>query len=82
MKTIPQVETPANTLGNLRIPPTLNSLARLAEYQPKTHWQPGDPLPRHAQPDARAALARNADAYEQFKRDEERKHLADRRVAA
>jgi hypothetical protein len=40
MKTIPQVETPANTLGNLRIPPTLNSLARLSEYQPRSPLVP------------------------------------------
>jgi hypothetical protein len=42
--------------------PTPNSLARLAEYQPATRWRPGDPLPKNQQPDAHAALARNADA--------------------
>jgi hypothetical protein len=62
MKTIPQSTPPANTLGNLRIPPTPNSLARLAEYQTQTRWRPGDPLPKNQRPDAHAALARNADA--------------------
>jgi hypothetical protein len=44
-------------------PPPPNSLARLAEYQTQTRWTPGDPLPKLGQPDAHAALARNADAY-------------------
>ncbi len=81
MKTIPQSTPPANTLGNLRIPPTLNSLARLSEYQPPTRFRPGAPLPKNSHPEAHAALARNADAYEQRLRDEERKHFASRRAA-
>jgi hypothetical protein len=55
--------------------------ARLAEYQPKPRWQPGTAIPKDSHPDALEALRRNADAYEQFKRDEERKHFADRRAA-
>jgi hypothetical protein len=39
-----------------------NSLTELAEYQPQTHWQPGDKLPLR-QPDALEALRRNADAF-------------------
>ncbi len=35
MKTITQSTPPAKTFGNLRQPPTLDSLARLAEYQPR-----------------------------------------------
>jgi len=45
------------------ISPALNGLARLSEYQPNTRWRPGDPLPKHGQPDAPAALTRNADAF-------------------
>ncbi len=61
MKTIPQSTPPANTFDNLRIPPTLNSLARLSEYQPPTRFRPGAPLPKTSHPEAHAALARNAD---------------------
>lgn len=78
MKTIPQSTPPANTFGNLRIPPTLNSLARLSEYQPPTRFRPGAPLPKTSHPEAHAALARNADAYERHQREE---HFADRRAA-
>jgi hypothetical protein len=48
---------------NRLISPTLTSPARLSEYQPKPRWRPGDPLPKLGQPDAPAALARNADAF-------------------
>ncbi len=81
MKTIPQVETPANTLGNLRIPPTLNSPARLAEYQPNTRWRPGAPLPKNSHPDAHAALARNADAFEAHEREQRGQILPFKRKA-
>jgi hypothetical protein len=59
----------------------------ISQIEPKTQnsyqtplWRPGDQLPHH-HPDAWSALQRNADAYEQHLRDEERRHFADRRAA-
>ncbi len=52
-----------------------NPLIRLAEYQPKTRWQPGDPLPKNQRPDAHAALERNADAFALHEAERQRKIL-------
>jgi hypothetical protein len=63
MKTIPQQKFLANPLDESGHSQTPTSLTELSEYQPKTHWRPGDPLPKLKQPDPHAALARNADAF-------------------
>ncbi len=84
MKTVTQQKILGNPLDESGHSPTPNSLTELSEYQPKTRWEPGRPIPRRGsgiEPNAVEALTRNADAYEQFKRDEERKRLADRRAA-
>ncbi len=47
---------------NPLISPTPNSPAKLAEYQPTTRWQPGDPISQKGKVDAYEALRRNADA--------------------
>ncbi len=54
--------TKNNHLGNPLTPPTLTSPAKLAEYQPKTRWRPGDPISQKGKVDAYEALRRNADA--------------------
>jgi hypothetical protein len=62
-------------------PPTPNSLARLAEYQPTTRWRPGAPLPKDSQPDAHAALERNADAFALYEATRQNKVLSFNRKA-
>ncbi len=44
--------------------------AILSEYQPSTRWRPGTAIPKDSHPDALEALRRNADAFEQFKREQ------------
>jgi hypothetical protein len=61
------------------ISPTPNSLTELSEYQQKTRWTPGDPLPKTDQPDATRALQRNADAFALHEAERQRKILSFKR---
>ncbi len=55
-----------------------------SQQDKKEHWTPSQPIPRRGEdlePNAIKALERNAEAYEQFKRDEQQRRVADRRAA-
>ncbi len=55
-----------------------------SEYNHKHHWRPGDPIPCRGsgiEPNAWHALVRNAEAYERWQQEEQRKRVADRRAA-